>query len=46
MYHFWYTYNSDSTYKKLPFVKVATITDVILVSDYHDCKRETIKLIP
>ena len=29
-----------------PFIKVATFSDVILVSNYHGCKEETINLIP
>ena len=35
----------ESAYKKPPFIKKAIFSDVILVSDYHGCKGETIKFI-
>ena len=35
-----------STYKQPPFIKVAILSDVILVSNYHGCKGETTNLVP
>ena len=32
--------------KSHPFIIVATFSDVVLVSNYHDCKEEAINLIP
>ena len=40
IYHFWQTFNFESTYRKLLFIKVAIFSDVILVSNYHGCKEE------
>ena len=40
IYHFWQTFNFESTYRKLLFIKVAIFSDVILVSNYHNCKEE------
>ena len=37
MYHSWYTSNFESP---------NTFFDVILVSSYHGCKGENVKLIP
>ena len=41
-----YTSNFKTTYKKPPFIKVAIFSDIVLVSNYHGYKGETIKLIP
>ena len=39
--HSWYTFNSESAYKKLCFIKVAVfVSDVILVSNYQICKAK------
>ena len=46
IYHYWYISNFESTYKKPLLIKVAIFPDVILVSNYHACKGEAIKLIP
>ena len=46
IYHSWYTSNFETTYKKPPFIQVAIFFDVDLVSNYHGCKGEAIKLIP
>ena len=35
-----------ATYKKPPFIKVAIISDVILVSNFHGYKGKTISLLP
>ena len=43
IYHFWCTFNFESTNKKPPFIKIAFL---FLVSKYYGCKEETIKLIP
>ena len=45
IYHSWYTSNFETTYKKPPFIKVAIFSSVVLVSNYHGCKGEAIKLI-
>ena len=44
--HFWYTSSFESTYKKPPSIKVVYFSDVILVSKYHGCKGEAVKLMP
>ena len=46
MYHSWYASNFESTNKTPPFTKVAIFSDVLLVSNYHGCKEEKVKLIP
>ena len=35
-----------ATYKKPPFIKVAIISDMILVSNFHGCKGKAISLLP
>ena len=44
--HFWYTSNFETTYKNPPFIKVDISSDVVLLSNYYDCKGKAIKLIP
>ena len=47
IYHSWYTSNFETAYKKPPFYHGNYFfSDVVLVSNYHGCKGETIKLIP
>ena len=41
-----YLFIFESTYKKPPFIKVAIFSDVILVSNYHGCRREAIYSVP
>ena len=31
--------STESTFKKSPFIKVAILSDVILVPNYHGCKE-------
>ena len=44
IYHSWYTSNFETTDKKPPFYHGNYFfSDVVLVSNYHGCKGETIK---
>ena len=45
IYDSWYTLNFETTDKMPPFIKVAIFCDTVLVSNYHSCKGEAIKLI-
>ena len=39
-----YTSNFETTYKKPPFIKIAILYDLVLVSNYHGCKGEDNKI--
>ena len=46
-YHFWYTSNFETAYRKPLFIKLAIfLMCLALVSNYHSWKGELIKLIP
>ena len=44
--HSWYTFNFECAYKKPSFIKVTVFfSDAILVSNYQQSNRETMKLL-
>ena len=48
IYHLWYTSNYEYTCKKPSFIKVAIFfwCNFSIISNYHDCIGQIIKLIP